>query len=136
MVNCLHLLYQDGLSSEFLSNNERSKMTDDPNIIELRASSSPWNYGNMLRLASELELLKDAELEKHKDLWTYLRTRDFDSLFIEGVAKTYWARACRIVHATPYYQYITPPGLYAERRLVGHLLREVCHLMTEESKQD
>lgn len=110
-------------------------MSLDLNVNELRRSSSPTEYGTMLRLATEMELLEDSDLEKIEgsDLWTYLQTKGFEPTFIEKIAKTYWRRACHVVDQIPYRDVVTEPGCTPQRRLMIYFLREVCHKMTQEA---
>ena len=106
----------------------------DLNVERLRRSSSPQDYGTMLRLASEMILLTDEDLSAHPDLWSCLRDRGFDPGFVDTVAKTYWKRACWIVDGIPYSNVILDDRCRAARRLMAHLLRSVCWLIEQESQ--
>jgi hypothetical protein len=109
--------------------------SDDENVAELLRLSSSAEYGDMLRLASTIESLKDSDLEGHADVWsylTYLKTKDFTPAFVQTIAKAYWQKACAIVSALPYRYFVTEGGLKSERRLMGYLLRRVCDEMAKE----
>jgi hypothetical protein len=106
----------------------------DLNVKRLRRSSSPQDYGTMLRLASEMRSLRDKDLSTHPDLWSCLVARGFDPGFVDSVAKPYWKRACWIVDGIPYSHIILDDGCRAVRRLMAHLLRSVCGLIEQESQ--
>jgi hypothetical protein len=83
----------------------------------------------MLRLASEVELIRDTS---SGDLWSYLRGRDFSPDFVERIAKVYWRRVCDIIDKISYSHVVTSSGCASHYRLMAHLLREVCNAMTQD----
>jgi hypothetical protein len=108
-------------------------LSADPNIVELRRLSSPSEYGTMLRLATEMDLINESSVDGFSDLWSYLKTKNFESVFIENIARAYWRKACSIVTGIPYRTAVTLPTCGSERRLMSHLLRQVCSLMAQET---
>jgi len=113
---------------------ERSKkvVESGSTVDELKLSSSGSEWGTMLRLASEVELLKDSDLVSHghTDLWSYLEKIGFEPTFVEKVAKVYWRAACHIISQIPYHVVVTEAGCASQRRLMVRLLREVCSAMS------
>jgi len=105
----------------------------DPNVLELHSLSSAADYGTMLRLASTMELTRD--FEGFSDLWDYLKSKGFEPLFVEKIAKPYWRVACRVVERTPYRHIITEKACLSERRLMGHFLRLVCQMFEHFSRR-
>jgi hypothetical protein len=101
--------------------------TDDDNVVELWRLSKPSEYGLMLKLAREMESVRDSVVDESgcPDMWWYLQTRGFEAEFIERIAKVYWTRACSIVARIPYRYVVTRPGCESQRRLMAELLREV-----------
>jgi hypothetical protein len=106
----------------------------DLNVDRLRRSSSPQDYGTMLRLASEMILLTDSDVSAHPDPWTCLGAGGFDPGFVDTVAKPYWKRACWIIDGIPYSDIILDDSCRAARRLMAHLLRSVYGLIERESQ--
>ena len=104
---------------------------DDPNVMELHRLSNPAEYGNMLRLASTIEFLRDSDLDGSSDLWSYLRSKDFKPEIVESVAKPYWQKACHVVEQIPYRHVVTSRGCRSQYRLMAYFLREVCIKMNQ-----
>ena len=73
----------------------------DSNVVELRQISDPIEFGDMLRLATEMELLKDSDVGE-LSLWAYLEAKNFQpSFFIRNrdrnfTIKTAWPSQGRI----------------------------------------
>ena len=113
--------------------NHDAQQSSDHNVDELRRLSNPAELGDMLRLATEIELVRDSDVEPHKNLWAYLRSKGFEPFFVERVARAYWNKACDVIEQIPYRGVVTGPGSTSHRQLAAHLLREVCHEMTRET---
>lgn len=101
-------------------------------ILQLRTISKPSEYGEMCRLAREIEDVNDEEIAPYGDLWNYLQYLKFDPVFIESIAKVFWKTACNVISSIPYSYQIFGAGCRSQRKLMVHFLREVCHMISVE----
>jgi hypothetical protein len=103
----------------------------DPNVVELLKLSRDEDYGEMLRLSNLMAIVGEDDVSGCSSLWEYLVEQKFEQSFIDRVAKVFWYQAFNIAKELPYRHVVTANAWQTERKLMTHLLTEVCRAMKE-----